>query len=524
MGIPLFFRFITQKYSEILIKFNDFNREVDYLYFDMNGLIHPSAHNTRKNNNNNNNDLNNKIYKGVWDWTKRITEMVKPLSKNYLYVDGVAPLAKINQQRSRRYLSHVIRSMENRERQKYDFPEDTWDTNAISPGTLFMNGLMTYLSDIIENNNKFILSGSDVSGEGEHKILDTIKKSPNESVKLIYGLDADLIMLSLISGKNNIYLLREENNDKNDTNDSFVLLDIDVLHKHLLFEIKSYLNTNLNISDRNIIIDYIFICFLLGNDFIPNLPSLHINNGSIDYILDLYADTLNYFNDNSGIIKNNSSINHDKLCYLVNKLADDENLMVKSFHNSYVKQKYCESSKLSELDKEIRKITFLPLIKRQTNTIKYNTTGWEDRYYQRYLNNIPLNTDITNICLEYCRGLIWIFKYYLGECNDYKWFYPFRCAPTSKDLYYFLKNNNIDNIQLDKNMPLTPLQQLLCILPPSSIELFDKKYHYLLLDNSSPIYDLYPNSFNIEMLYKRYIHESKPILPTIDLNRIFSIS
>ena len=98
------------------------------------------------------------------------------------------------------------------------------------------------------------------------------------------------------------------------------------------------------------------------------------------------------------------------------------------------------------------------------------------------------------------------------------------CAPTSKDLYYFLKNNNIDNIQLDKNIPLTPIQQLLCILPSSSIELFDKKYHYLLLDKSSPIYDLYPNSFNIEMLYKRYIHEAKPILPTIDINRILSIS
>ena len=160
--------------------------------------------------------------------------------------------------------------------------------------------------------------------------------------------------------------------------------------KHLLFEIKSYLNTNLKISDRNIIIDYIFICFLVGNDFIPNLPSLHINNGSIDYILELYADTLNYFNDNNGIIKNNSSINRDKLCYLVNKLADDEDLMVKSFHNSYIKQKYCESSKLSELDKEIRKITFLPLIKRQTNTIKYNISGWEDRYYQRYLKKYSI--------------------------------------------------------------------------------------------------------------------------------------
>ena len=199
-GNSIIFRFITQKYSEILIKHNDFNKEVDDLYFDMNGLIHPSAHNTRKKNNNDN-DLNNKIYKDIWDWTIRITEMVKPLSNNYLYVDGVAPLAKINQQRSRRYLSNVIRSMENKERQKYDYPEDTWDTNAISPGTLFMNGLMTYLSDIIKNNNKFILSGSDICGEGEHKIFDTIKKSPNESVKLIYGLDADLIMLSLISGK-----------------------------------------------------------------------------------------------------------------------------------------------------------------------------------------------------------------------------------------------------------------------------------------------------------------------------------
>ena len=43
-------------------------------------------------------------------------------------------------------------------------------------------------------------------GEGEHKILQHIKKYTKDDINSMYGLDADLIMLSLVSGSK-VYLL-----------------------------------------------------------------------------------------------------------------------------------------------------------------------------------------------------------------------------------------------------------------------------------------------------------------------------
>ena len=60
-------------------------------------------------------------------------------------------------------------------------------------------------------------NGSENNGEGEHKIFNYIKINDNNKKIIIHGLDADLIILSLMSHKDNIYLMREkEENDKLD--------------------------------------------------------------------------------------------------------------------------------------------------------------------------------------------------------------------------------------------------------------------------------------------------------------------
>ena len=104
-------------------------------------------------------------------------------------------------------------------------------------GTSFMARLSNQLRYFVNKkitedanwrNIEVVLSGHDVPGEGEHKVMEYIrlaKAQPdyNPNVRhCLYGLDADLIMLGLLSHDPHFCLLREEvkfgpsRNSKND--------------------------------------------------------------------------------------------------------------------------------------------------------------------------------------------------------------------------------------------------------------------------------------------------------------------
>ena len=172
-----------------------------------------------------------------------------------------------------------------------------WDTNAITPGTLFMNKLSVKLKSYYKNktNIKIIISDSNIPGEGEHKLLEHLRNNyTDKETNIIYGLDADLIMLCLIANKPNIYLLRETvefDNRIHVDGFKFLYLSIDNLKKNLLSEILERLGEIYLTQDQKdkIINDYIFLSFILGNDFIPHSPSVGIKNKGIDLLLDLYV-------------------------------------------------------------------------------------------------------------------------------------------------------------------------------------------------------------------------------------------
>ena len=152
--------------------------------------------------------------------------------------------------------------------EKIDKIVSKWDTNAISPGTTFMNKLDDYITK--HNQNKYIYSGSNEAGEGEHKIFKLINDNENENdndkVIIINGLDADLIILSLISGKNNIYLMRENN-------EQLTYVNIDNLKLAIIAELdKKWCIEN----TTDLIESYCVMCSILGNDFIPHILNLNI--------------------------------------------------------------------------------------------------------------------------------------------------------------------------------------------------------------------------------------------------------
>ena len=141
----------------------------------------------------------------------------------------------------------------------------------------------------IKNDRKIVFSGPNEKNEGEHKICNLLRSKKhlyrNKNI-VIYGLDADLIMLGLllIVDDFNVFLYKE-------TKHFQYISQIDP-NKHYYFDLNilaKELDTRLENNDiTQSVMDYIFLCFLCGNDFMPHIPAVHIRNDGIHLLIDNY--------------------------------------------------------------------------------------------------------------------------------------------------------------------------------------------------------------------------------------------
>ena len=234
----------------------------------------------------------------------------KPDNTLLIAFDGVAPVAKLEQQRNRRYKSVLEKNI----RKELGFlDEKKWRSTAITPGTHFMNNLGEYVTKYYKNKEekygvkKIIVSTSNEVGEGEHKIFHYIREHPvfhKKTTTLVYGLDADLIMLSLnhLPITRNLYLYRETPefvksiNVNLQPNETYVL-DIPKLSNAIISTMNNYRPAN-TLQEKNRLYDYIFLCFFLGNDFMPHFPSINIRTNGIQIMFEAYQKVIGDTNEN----------------------------------------------------------------------------------------------------------------------------------------------------------------------------------------------------------------------------------
>lgn len=137
---------------------------------------------------------------------------------------------RMNQQRSRRFRSgkEAEELMAQIVARDGELPKDVtkFDSNCITPGTDFMLKLSMAMNKWIEfkqqndpfwkNGATVVFSGPDVPGEGEHKVMDYMREFQQSAdyedslTHVLYGLDADLIMLGLVTHESKFMLLREK--------------------------------------------------------------------------------------------------------------------------------------------------------------------------------------------------------------------------------------------------------------------------------------------------------------------------
>lgn len=546
MGIPNYFKKIIDEFPNIILNSNQ-NIIFDNLFIDFNGCIYTAYNNIKSNKDNKltNSEYESLIIKEVIKYTNTIIDFVKPKELIYISIDGIPPRSKMIQQRYRRYMSSwkkdkVIKELEHKnvDNNIIENYKNEWNTNAISPGTEFMKKLSFELNLYYTNNDiKVIISDDSEEGEGEFKIFNYISKLNTNKKIAIHGLDADLIMLSLLQ-KSNIHLIREPVFFKLESNNKFILLSIEIF--------KNILNTNYkNIfyNPSNIIQNYIFICFLLGNDFIVNLMFLKFKNDSLDIILDIYIKISNNIETDILFYHNNKYyINYNfltKLIYELSLIEVDKMSEITNEHHNY--KPFVKINNDDSIIKKLEmKLESYPSINKPKDKIQAGIDdNWRAKYYY-YLFDTTDGDEIIDICHNYIESLEFTLEYYFEHKYHKTWYYRYQYSPTILDLFNYLQSLNymieeedlyiynkefkidINNKELYPDIKITNDLQLLMILPPDSKNLIKNKYHKLMEKNNSGVYHYYPKDFIISCYLKKWLWLCKPKLPDIDIKYLHS--
>ena len=535
MGIPSYFSYIVRNHRAIIKKINADSPKINNLYLDCNSFIYEAHHSLINGNKHQPAAHEENIINYVCESLIKMIQHLKPNKRLLIAFDGVAPMAKLNQQRNRRYMNAFQHSA-----------QTEWNTAAITPGTAFMQKLGADITKRFQNPTEFgleqiIVSSSEEAGEGEHKIYDYIRTHPayhKETQTIIYGLDADLIMLTLnhLHISEQLYLYREtpefiKHIDKTLNPNENYLLDIPLFAQTIIQELGGTSKSPTTLND-DMLFDYILLCFFLGNDFLPHFPALNIRTTGIHNLLNAYKFV---FQENGETLTKKREICWKNMRKFIGHLASHE--------LEYIQEEYVQREKMSKRVQQGRQAPagrqsqaqagrqapapagrqapaedenlLLPL-KERTHEEYINPLeeGWETRYYKMLFNTRIDDDRRKEISTNYLEGLEWTMKYYSTGCADWRWMYHYHYPPLLVDLLRYVPCFDHTFVPPQPKQPVSALVQLCYVLPPTSMGLIPFALHQKLLREQP---EWYPNDHVFLWAFCKYFWEAHVELPHIDM-------
>jgi 5'-3' exonuclease len=522
MGIPSYYKKLIDTVPGLVSKGHP-SGDIQWLFMDFNCLIYHCLH--REDTppypgNSNKEKWEAEFLDCIVKYCLKVIKEVDPKKGVFIAIDGVVPMAKMRQQRLRRFKS--IWLSEHPDTDVSTGP--TWDRNSITPGTNFMKKLRARLETMIAKHGKksWALSSSDEPGEGEHKIISEWRSGHFDGNFAVYGLDADLIVLSILGREcgelnNNIWLFREEINAGKISYDAlgeeiFEWFSINTLRDWLSVEFRSDPN-----KQKSFILNYCFAMSVLGNDFLPSSLGLKIRDDGHSELLDI-IQTLT----SKGVTLINPTtleISFEDVKTLFTVLSTEEEVRIQKY--IYKKQMMARNLgqnlegaefKLGDNNWPLSHIEEEVLINH-----KQLVPNWKEKYMTHFFNGFSFNKeDIHRVCKEYLYGIQWIWAYYIGSMNDvcFNWFYPFNLPP----LWIWLKDYLSDtqtlpsfpNKVLLKANEIEPFEQLALVLPLESWSLIPDG-PIKMLPKLAP--QFYPSAFTFESTGKRFFWECESMIP-----------
>lgn len=451
-------------------------------------------------------------------------KQIKPTHTLIIAVDGKVPVAKIQQQRQRRYLSSQTRK------------PGEFDGTVITPGTDFMfkldSDIKSMLSGMRDQLPPRLIYSSHLSpGEGEHKIMEyyrTLKFASGNH--FLYGMDADLIFLSLMSPLDGIILKQEDKID---------LLDIDMLKEWVLSL------TEKEELKKTAVHDFVIMMLSLGNDFIPHGPTHNSMGETIEKMLSVWDEVGKCISKEGPdvniidfkVLGEIYILNVDNQQELISKEASDQyegnyekGWKMKGKNNIFVKDNKKNNDEIAKYYLEPIK----PKIKddiyekaivndEENEGVMFDINVYKPYWYSNEVNGmeIDLSALSINMSMKYLEGMAWTFTYYQTKHVDWYWFYPYFHAPLFSEIGVLADEYSPSNYYSEEEPSYSIIDQLLCVIPPRSFEnTLPELLQGIVRDSKNITQDLYPLRVKVESFGIIESHISTTLVPKANINRI----